>query len=52
INVKIYKQIEDYAGTTKEHLDKINISGLTVGSTYKIIVWFKRVDASGPEDPI
>jgi len=52
ISCKIYKQIEDYAGITKEHLDRINISGLTVGSTYKIIVWFKRVDASGPEDPI
>jgi len=52
ITTKIYKQIENYAGITKEHLDKINIGGLTVGSTYKIIVWFKRTDASGPEDPI
>lgn len=52
ITTKVYKQIENYAGITKEHLDKINIGGLTVGSTYKIIVWFKRVDASGPEDPI
>lgn len=52
ITTKIYKKFEEYDGITKEHLDKINISGLTVGSTYKIIVWFKRVDASGPEDPI
>lgn len=52
ISTRIYKQIENYAGVTKEHLDKINIGGLTVGSTYKIIVWFKRVDASGPEGPI
>ncbi len=52
ISCKIYKQLEPYAGITKEHLDKINISGLTVSSIYKIIVWFKRVDASGPEDPI
>jgi hypothetical protein len=52
ITTKVYKQIENYAGITKEHLDKINIGGLTVGSTYKIIVWFKRTDASGPEDPI
>ncbi len=52
ITTKIYKKIEDYAGITKEHLDKINIGGLTVGSTYKIIVWFKRIDASGPEDPL
>ncbi len=52
ITTKIYKKIEDYAGITKEHLDKINIGGLTVGSTYKIIIWFKRVDASGPEDPL
>ncbi len=52
ITTKIYKQIENYAGITKEHLDKINIGGLTVGDTYKIIVWFKRTDASGPEDPL
>ena len=52
ISTKIYKQIENYAGITKEHLDRINIGGLTVGATYKIIVWFKRIDASGPEDPL
>ncbi len=52
ITTKIYKKFEEYAGITKEHLDKINIGGLTVGSTYKIIVWFKRIDASGPEDPL
>ncbi len=52
ISTKIYKQLEPYVAVTKEHLDKINISGLTVGSTYKIIVWFKRIDASGPEDPL
>ncbi len=48
-SVKIHKQIETYNSSTKEHLDKIAISGLTSGTTYKIVIQFHKVDASDPE---
>ncbi len=48
-SVKIHKQIETYNSSTKEHLDKIAISGLTSDTTYKIVVQFHKVDASDPE---
>ena len=52
ISMKIYKKIENYSGETKEHLDNIYINGLTIGDTYKIIISYKRTNASGTDTPL